>query len=372
MKLEEIEKIKQKLKNNNFGDNYAGLKKLGFVFSIIANFLSILFAYFYASDLILSAFVEITPTAEVVSIVGSLIFLALLEILKRFIFDKFSKIFIKDKYKFNDSETKILGSIGVVLIFVSFYASTNGIEKWSDKRDEIASKADAEINAFSDTLSKKYDSDIRYLDSLNKELLITKQTYEKQIDESLDKKEINDFNKKLRKKEKEIALNDSKIKEMKSEKDKEISKFEDKKKEVSSKQIESNGKSPKMFFIVGSVIELLILVGIWFSNYYNYRVLFEFESETSKNPSYKNFKLYNTFLDMIYKEDSKVNDIVPFKTELTKLMKSSKIDISPKELDEIQRVLVHLNVLKTKGNRKVLAVLKEEAFETVKTHFNIN
>lgn len=372
MKLEQIKKLKEELKETTFSSSYAGFSKLAYILSILSNFFSIIFAYFYMNTVILTSFGEVTPTVENISLVVSLVILAMLELIKRFVFDKFTLGLIREKYSFKGMETKILLIISILLIFASFRLSTSGAESWSNRKDEITNKVDNEISNFNDSLSKKYDANITYLDSLNKELLVTKQTYEKQLDEALDKKEKIDISKKLRKKEKEIASNELKIKEIKAEKDKELLKFEGKKKEVANKNIETNSKNPHLYFLFSSIIEGLILFGIFFLNYYKTRTIQEYDLLISSNPNYKKFNLYNEFIDMIYKSDTKIGDILPFKTEIVKLLKSNNINVDSKELDDLFRVFSHLGILKQKGNRKVIIISELDAKEVIKTHLKID
>ncbi len=169
-----------------------------------------------------------------------------------------------------------------------------------------------------------------------------------------------------------IDKNENKIKDVKGEKDAEITKFESKKSENASKQIENTSKNPFIFLVFSTVIEFLILFGIWFINYYKLRSVEDYEKLINKDPKYKTFYNWSEFINIIFKNDTRIGDVLPFKVELLKILKSNNVDLNAKELDDLMKIFVHLNILKPKGNKKAIAVSRDDAFEMVKEHLKVD
>lgn len=386
MKFEDFKKLKVKIGEKNFFNNYKGLSKISVLISYLGNLFSILFAYFYIFEILKSTVVSPTPFIENVMVGVSIVVLVMLELIKRFIFDKFSQSAIKEKFRFKEKESIILGIICVLLVSASFYLSNNGAEKYASRDHEIKNDVEVQVNFFSDSLNKKYEAKIGELESQNKTMFETNQTYETRIstlsaqfndgtissgDMRRIKNEIASVRKDRETNTSLIEKNESKIKEIKSERDGEVAKFESKKSKNADKKIEDTSGNPMLFLVFSTTIEFLILFGIWFINYYEIRSVEEYERLINKDPKFKNYNNWTEYLNIIYKNDTRIGDLLPFKVEQIKLIKANNLDLSPKDLDEILRIFTHLGVLRSKGNKKAIAISKEEAIEKIKEHLKV-
>ncbi len=387
MKFEDFKNLKNEIKDKNFFTNYQGFSKLCYFLSYVGNAFSILFAYFFINEIIMSTVLNPTPSVEKICIGVSIIILIILELMKRFMFDKFSQSAIKEKFKFKEKESVVLGLICTGLIVTSFFFSLNGAESYADKSDDIKQNVEVQVTTYSDSLNRKYDIKITDLEGQNKTLFETNQGYESRLttlsnqynDGTLSssdlrrvKTEMNQIRKDKEINTQFIAKNETKIKEIKTEKEAEVNKFESKKDENASKTIEKTSQNPFIFLVFSTVIEFIILFGIWFINYYKVRSVEDYEKQISKNPKYKTFNNWNLFLDVIYKSDTKLGDVLPYKVEIMKILKSNEIDLSTKELDDMIKIFGHLGILKVKGNKKAIAVSKEDAIEAVRIHLKID
>jgi hypothetical protein len=387
MKFEDFKNLKNEIKDKNFFTNYQGFSKLCYFLSYVGNAFSILFAYFFINEIIMSTVLEPTPSIEKICIGVSIIILITLELVKRFMFDKFSQSAIKEKFRFKEKESVILGLICTGLIVTSFYFSLNGAEKYADKSDDIKQNVDVQVTTYADSLNKKYDVKITDLEGQNKTLFETNQGYESRLtalsnqynDGTLSASDLRRVRTEMNqiRKDKEINTeyiekNETKIKEIKTEKDAEVTKFESKKAENASKTIEKTSQNPFIFLVFSTVIEFIILFGIWFINYYKVRSVEDYEKLIGKDPKYKTFNNWNLFLDVIYKPDTKIGDVLPYKVEIMKILKSNGIDLSTKELDDMMKIFTHISILKPKGNKKAIALSKEDAFEAVKNHLKVD
>jgi len=387
MKFEDFKKLKSKIDEKNFFNNYRGFSKLSHFLSYVGNLFSIIFAFFFINEVIMSTVLEPTPKIENVVIVISILILTTLELVKRFVFDKFSQSVIKDKFRFIEKESIILGIVCLGLIITSFHFSLNGAEKYADKKDDIKQSVDVQVTIYADSLNRKYENKINELESQNKIIFLTNQGYETRLT-SLSK-QYNDgtlSNPELRRiktemaqirKDREINLelidkNEIKIEEIKSERDKEINKFESKQTKNADKKIEDTSENPILFLIFSTVIEFVILFGIWFINYYEIRSVEEYEKLISKDPKFKSYNNWSEFINIIFKQDSRIGDVLPYKAEMMKVMKSNNLDMGTKDFDDLIKIFIHLGILKTKGNKKAIAVNKEEALNLIKEHLKVD
>ena len=121
-----------------------------------------------------------------------------------------------------------------------------------------------------------------------------------------------------------------------------------------------------------TVIEFIILFGVFFINYYQVRSLKDYEEKIKKDPRYKQFNQWNELITALYTSDTQIGDMLPFKTESMKLLKANALDISPKEYDDAMRMFTHLEILKKKGNKKAISLEEDEARIKIKDHFKID
>lgn len=386
MNIEEFKKAKAEIKEKNFFNNYRGFSKLSYYLSWVGNGFSILFAYFFINNIIQQTITTHTATTAILAGVITVIILLTVELMKRFVFDKLTQNFIIDQFKLLTTESKLLAFISVCLIVTSFYFSLNGAEKYADKTDDISTKTENTIQMFSDTLDKKYAVKTATYDEQNKILFdqnqkldadlseYTKQYNNPDISKADARKLKSEITRLSKQKESNLALidkNESKIKEFTSLKDAEIKEYETKHIGLASKEQEKVSGNPMIFLVFSTVIEFLILFGIYFINYYKVRSVDDFEKKIAKDPKYKLYNLYTEMINVMYKEDTNIGEAIPIKAQITKLLKSNSIDISNKDLDEALRVLTHLNIFKQKGNKKYFNADKNEANALIKTHLKI-
>ncbi len=387
MKYDDFKKLGASIKKKDFASNYRGFSKLIYAISYVGNAFSILFAYFFINQIIMATVLNPSPAISITISVVSVGLLAILELLKRFIFDKFSQASIKEKLQFKNGETIVLGLISIFLITASFYFSLNGAEHYADKKDDIKQTTEIQVDSFSDSLDKKYEYKIVALEEQNKKIFETNQINEQKItdlsEQSRDalltraeqkraEKEMVQLRKDKISNNQAIDKNESRIKTIKEEKDAEIAKFEKKKNSKADNLIEKNSGTPFIFFVFSTVIEFFILLGIWFLNYYQIRSYGEYETLMNKDLKYKTFSKWMDTLDLLYNSDTKIGDNLPFKTELAKLYRANNIDMSVKETDDMFRVMTNKKIFRQKGNRRAFLCSKEDAVASLKEHFKID
>lgn len=391
MKHSDYKNLKEEVKNKNFFNGWGVFSRLSYWASFVGNFFSIYLAYFFINNIIAQTILDGSGTTSLGVITISLVILLSVETVKRFVFDKFSMEMIKQKYKFISSELNILAFFSLLLIATSFYLSLNGAKEYASKDKEIVQNTETIIDTYTDSLNIKYNNKTVVYDTDISKLRAANLSYDDRLkmlddkDEDLsvdtwqdrqEKRRINDERKQIRKDKdrniEEIDKLDLKIKEVKAEKEVELAKFQKKQLAKADDKIEENSDNPTRFLVFSTTIELVILFGIWFINYYKVRSLEEYESLVSNNPKYRMFNQWNELLTVIYNRDTQLGDVLPYKTEMMKIIKANALDFSQKEIDDALKVFTHTRILKKKGNKKAISMGEEDARSAIREHFKID
>ena len=303
--------------------------------------------------------------------ISSLVILSGIELLKRDLFDKFSIITLKDKSIKKSSIPLLLSTF--LLIFASFYSSLNGAKEFSSKSKEIEQISLSSIDVFSDSLNNVYNEKIIVFEEQNKILfnqnlkiddqyLNTPTNYSNVRNKLREDKQLNI---------EQIDKNKLTINNLKSELNNIL---ENKKTEIlgsTSEKIEENNSNSFLFIILSTIIEFVILGGVYFKEYYYFRSYREFREKIEKDPNYQKWLLYDSILDILINEDTKINQKYPPLKNIIEMCKANDVIVLHKDVNDFTKILVGLGVIKASGNVKYIAKNKEIAKELLKKTYNI-
>lgn len=391
MRHDDYKNLKGEIKNKNFFNGYGIFSKISYYLSFVGNFFSIFLAFFFVNDIISQTVLEPSSSSIKYVFLITVVILFTVELVKRFVFDKFSMEAIKQKFKFRGPEMNILAFFSLLLIAASFYLSLNGAKEYASKDDEIKQNTEIVIEVYEDSLKTYYGDKITIVDKDISELRSANLSYDERLkmlddkDEDLsvdtwqdrqEKRRIKDERKQIRDdKDRNIEQMDKldiKIANYKIERNDEITKYKDKNLQKAEDKIEKNSDNPIRFLMFSTIIEFVILFGIFFINYYKVRSLEEYEALITKNPKYRLFNQWNELISLVYNKETQMGETLPFKTEMNKLLKANGLDISSKELDDALKMFTHLGILKKKGNKKAIAMYVDDARDLIKDHFKID
>jgi hypothetical protein len=298
--------------------------------------------------------------------IASVILLGGLELLKRDVFDKFSISYLK--LKGITKEVLPLFFISLSIISLSFYASIKGAAEFSSKSAEIEVKGKETIKTYNDSLTKVYGDKIKGLEDSFKskdETLTNLQNLALTQRLSKDQRTtISDLS--TQKKEIQQQVTDKKTELANKIKEHETGVTT----EAAGKK-EDNSKNSIMFIIISTLIELTILAGVFFNEYYKFRSYNEFRDKIEKDPNYQKWLLYDEILQVIFTEDTKVNQKLPSNKVIIDMAKASDIIVLPKDVINFVKVMANLNIIRVSGSAKYFGKQREMAFETLRKHFNI-
>jgi hypothetical protein len=368
MKINEFKKLEKKINSYNFNESYKTIYAILNILSYFGNIVSIFLAFFFMSKVISGS---VGADNTIIVFISSIIILSGIELLKRDLFDKFSVNLLKDK-GIKKSSIPLLISI-CLLIFASFYSSLNGAKEFSSKSKEIEQVSDNKIQLFTDSLANIYNQKILVFENQSKIL------FEQNL--KIDDQYLNTptnyatVRNKLREDKRvnieQIDKNSASINDLKSELK---SIIENKKSEIlgnTSEKLEENKTNSFLFIILSTIIEFVILGGVFFKEYYYFRSYREFREKIDKDPNYQKWMLYDSILDVLITNDTKINQKYPPIKNIIGMCKANDIIVLPKDINDFTKILIGLGILKATGNVKYIAKTKEMAKDTLKNSYNI-
>lgn len=373
MKINEFKKLEKRINNYNFNENYKNINVILTVLSYFGNLASIFLAYFFMSKIIGGALTD-NPIAVAIS---SIIILAGIELLKRDIFDKFSILQLKEK---TINKTVLpLFLVSAILIFASFYSSLNGAKEFSSKSTQLEQVKEDKLKVFSDSLNGVYALKISDLED---ELKKTKDILKAKDDEQTQLAGLEVLNRTQRqrvvdlKEEKKTVRGDitkieGDINLVKTERDGIIEAKKTELESDTSSKKEDNSKNSFLFVMLSVIIELVILAGVYFNEYYKFRSYREYRDKIEKDPNFQKWLLYDQMLNLIYTDDTKMNQKLPSNKAIIETCKVNEIIVLPKNVSDFLKVLSNIGIIKQSGSARYVSKQKDIAVELLKKHFGI-
>jgi len=362
MKIKEYKELEERINNQNFNKSYKTINIVLTALSYFGHIASIFLAYFMLSKIIEGAMTD----NIVIAGVASVILLGGLELLKRDMFDKFSISYLK--LKGITKEVMPLFFISLTIISLSFYASIKGAAEFSSKSAEIEVKGKETIKTYNDSLTKVYTDEIKGLEDNFKskdEILTNLQTLALTQRLSKDQRTtISDLSQQKKDIQQQVA-------DKKTELTNKIKEHEEGVTTEAASKKEDNSKNSIMFVIISTLIELTILAGVFFNEYYKFRSYNEYRSVLEKDPGYQKWLLYDQILNIIYTDDTKMNQKLPSNKAIIDMCKANGIIVLPKDLIDFLKVITNIGIIKSSGSSKYINKTKDLAEEYLRKQYNI-
>lgn len=374
MKIQDYKKLEESINEQDFNKSYKNINIVMFVLSIFGHFASIFLAYFMLSKILSSAMTD-NPIAV---FIASLVILTGIELLKRDIFEKFSFQYLKIKNFGKDVMPLFL--LSVIIISISFYSSISGAKEFSSKSALLEDNKNEIVQHYKDSVTSVYTlkiEDINKEIKTNKDKIEAKDKEQTQIESVLplsyqQRNRVRDLKEEKRLLREEDAKLEGDIVNLNKElSDNLKSKEEELTKDTDSKK-DDNSKNSSLFIIISTMIELVILAGVYFNKYYKFRSYKEFRDKVERDPNYQKWVTYESILGVIYGKDTKINDKLPSNKNIVEMCKLNDVIILQKDMNDFIKLMINLNVIKSSGSARYIAKQRDLAFDILKSHFNIN
>jgi vacuolar-type H+-ATPase subunit H len=276
--------------------------------------------------------------------------------------------------------------LSITIIGISFYSSIKGASEYSSKSDKIEKDSEKIIKRTQDSIKKIYDTRIN--DKVNEISLLEKdvnslRSQQRQLNDlaltgSLTKEQkrlLSLLPKQISEAEKQnkdvISGKKDELEKLKSDLTDETDKVVKKIKGDVFKQKKDNSKNSIAFIIFSTIIEISILAGVYFKDYYDVRSHREKKNELEKDGSYQKWRVYKQILEIIYTEDTKVNQKLPSGKGIIDNCKVNDVIILPKDITNFLKTMTSLGIIKVSGSTRYFAKERSLAFEALNKHFNI-
>ncbi len=380
MKIDEFEKLENKINKQNFHQSYKTLNWVMIALSYFGHVASIFLSFFMLSN-ILFGVMENKPVVYI----STVIVLSAIELLKRDVFQKYSILYLK--LRAFKKDVLPLFFLSITIIGISFYSSIKGASEYSSKGDKIEQDFQKINKRYEDSITKVYQTKIEKIEKSGgiKEIALNK-LYDQQNELNNlaltgnltpgQKKLLKSLPAQIKSLETEnkpfIESKKSDIKGLEAERDDKIKKHHSDTEKESKKKKSDNSNNSLAFIIFSTIIEISILAGVYFNNYYDVRSYREKKDEIEKDPNFQKWRIYKQILEIIYTEDTKVNQKLPSNKGIMELCKLSDVIMLPKDITNFLKTMGSLGIIKTSGSTRYFSKARDVAFETLNKHFNID
>lgn len=356
MEISAYLKLKDKINYDTFENNYKSVNSILFIFSVLGNIASVVFAFFFLYT-ILSGVTDAFWGKSILVGLITLIALTSFELLKRFLFKQAASTFLKGK---SNIDRYLIGILSLLIITSSFYLSINGAIKFSDNHNKLESSITKQIDLDNQNTNKKIDGQIadqkrQIAYYQNMAMNATKSRmlradYNRMIDKAntyitmLENHRVS-----LLKSNERIGYTAHKI------------------------DLDNNDSNIRIFFIISSFIELIILIGVGFDVYYNHRVFADFDVLVNENRKYRYFVLYTRLLDAVFNNGrlSKGANILTA-CRLVTIAKSLDLNLTQRQVNGFYSLLSQLEIVqKETASRRVALMGLTDAKKTLRDYYKI-
>ena len=374
MKISDFKKLENVITNQDFNKSYGVINKVMLALSYFGHLASIFLAYYFVSKIFSGAI----PDQPIFVGVVSIILLSGLELLKRDFFDKASFQYFKNSGFTKDMTSLILFSS--IIISLSFYSSISGAREFSSKSKELESKKTEQISTYTDSLNKVYSTKISGVESeiqKDKDKIDIKDKEQTGLESvsgltSQQRNRVRDLKSEKQALKDDVTKLEGDIKTIKAENETIISDYTSKINETVDVVKKDNTSNSILFIIISTLIELVILFGVSFNEYFKFRSYKDFKAKLDKDPNYHKWELYDGVLNSIYSDETKINDKLPTNKQIADMSKLEGIGILTKDVIDFTKTLSTLRIIRSSGSARYFNKTKEQSLEILKKHFNID
>lgn len=355
MNLEKYHLLQKKFENRQFEKSQFWTNKVLYYGSFLGNLLSIILSFFFVNKISQETAVHFAGQNWILPIF-IVLFLTIFEFAKRFTFANTVTVFLTVKKLTLSFFLSLLFSIS--LVGLTFYLSLSGANHYANKSEVIESNTQQNSNAINDSLTTYYISENKKLeDRINYLYNAASQRKRKSLTES--------------------EVQQVKGWELLIEKNKQV--LESKVKETNEtlllsaeKEKEKSSKNQTAFILISAFIELLILIGVGFSQYYAFVSFKEKKESLTNNVNYHKLINYLDLLKVLY-NNGKITTgaTLPSFNQFKDLANASGKKYQYKVLKEFTTLTNHLKITQTIGKSKTVLVSYEQAQEILNNYLTI-
>lgn len=367
LSFEKYVELKKTTIVKSYTERFKWIDKFLYWFSWFGNGVSIFLAFFFIQALFLSSFNDVKNSIFIT--LGIIFFLTMFELLKRYVIGMFSLEAIKTKFNVFKSNMITFIVAVVILLTGSAYLSLNGAKRFVDNRQVFTQETESNIENTVDSLNTFYFNEyIKPLMDDNKILTQQNTDYAEQAAQTNYKTRYTNL---IDANNTKIENNRNLIAQYEQRRDTEITEFRQKETEKLDNTLSTNKSNIISFILISALIELIIMIGVYYDKFYDYKVMLEYEETIVNTPEFKKWYKFNYILELIYTKTKEIGDFIPTTNSLMELSEINGAKLDKSTLDKFIKILYYLEIIKLEGNRRVLNILEEEGLQKLRNYFNI-
>lgn len=366
MDIKKYENIRKKVVEHGFESKYKNLDKWLFGSSFFGNLGSIFFAYFLVFPALNKAITTNLTTGHLGMILGvssTIIILTLFEYIKRIVLKNLSFDIVK-----KEVAKSILWLIfSIAIIGASAWFSIKGAINFASTTQKHEIVMDTTYDARIDSVHVLYDSKIKPYEIDNDTLRnINIQMRNKLLETPMNyvntRKGYNDI---INDNLKVIANNEEIINNFIEDKTKVLEILVKEKTTALSEYNKIVESDQILFFIIAFSIEIIIILGIYFREHYDFHIYLIHEKDLEE--TYRKMNNYKLLLNFIFKNgDIGVGDQIIATSKLKDIVKeSSNIPNPNKFIENFMTEITYMGIIRIDGRRKFANMSLTEAIKKI-------
>jgi hypothetical protein len=370
MDLKKYDELRNKIHTKDFEGRNKSLDYWLYRLSFLGNIGSIFFAFF-----LISPALEKTISINIVSgglgialsIILTIGFLISFEVIKRILIKNFSFSLVKNKFKI--LKGKILGwfIFSAFIITLSFYFSLNGAKNFASTSFQNNQIVENNLQDEIDSLRQVYEEKKQPYIKDNEELReINNEIRKKYTETPLNYRTVrNDYQESIDKNTKQINENENEIDQLDNELEQKISQLRQKYKVKTNQNKKEEEQNIWLFILISSSIEILIILGVYFREFYEYNVYLANHEKLEK--VYQKRDRYRAMLTYIYREGkAEHGERVMGAQKLIELVSENTTIHNPKSfVENFLRDMENLEVFIVQGKRRLINASYQEALNII-------
>ena len=366
MDLKKYEKIRKKVIEHGFESKYKNLDKWLFGSSFFGNVGSIFFAYFLVFPALDKAITTNLTTGKLgtfLGVVSTIVILTLFEYIKRIVLKNLSFDIVKKEV----AKSMLWLVFSVAIIGASAWFSIKGAVNFASTAQKHEVVMDTTYDARIDSVHALYNAKIRPYqvdnDTLrNINIQMRNKLLETPINYVNTRKGYNDI---INDNLKVIADNEEIINNFLEDKLVILDKLVKEKTTALSEYNKVVESDQLLFFIIAFSIEIIIILGIYFREYYDFHIYLIHENELEQ--AYRKVNNYKILLNFIFKNgEVKVGDQVMAASKLKELIKESANIPNPnKFVETFITEITYIGIIRLDGRKRFANISLTDAIKKI-------
>jgi len=371
MNINKYEKLRKKIVEHGFESKYKSLDKWLFGSSFFGNIGSIFFAYFLVFPALIKAITTNLTTGGFGLFLGvsaSIIILTLFEYIKRIVLTNFSFDIVKKDV----AQSMLWLVFSIAIIGASAWFSIKGAVNFASTTNKYTTVMDSTYSARIDSVTHDFDTKIA-------PYRVDNDTLRKKNDQLRQLLIETPLNYRTVRKEYNVIINDNLIV---VEKNNEIitnlengkknirSSLDDEKVKMIAEYKISVESDQTLFFIIAFSIEIIIILGIYFRQYYDFHIYLIHEKDLEE--IYRKINNYKLLLKFIYKNgEIGIGDQVIGAAKLKEIVKdTANIPTPNKFIETFITEITYIGIIRLEGRKRYVNISYLDAIKKIENFDN--